>query len=87
MTKVVTGHRPLSETQIARMNEIKTAGRELGALLEKIILDDGSAVMKDGAVCSPHESIDSHCMAIAKTKIQTGIMWAVRAIAKPEGFC
>ena len=80
MKQGVTGHRPLSETQIARMNEIKSAGRELGDLLEKIIVDDT-------AVCSLHESIDRRCMAIAKTEIQTGIMWAVRAIAKPEGFC
>ena len=30
--------------------------------------------------------IDQRALAIARTELQTGLMWAVRAVARPQGF-
>lgn len=75
MTKVI-GYTELSEEQKALMNKVKEKGNELGDLIESIpdLMggDDGES---------------ARCRALAKTHIQTGLMWLNRSIAKPQTFC
>lgn len=66
----IKGYRDLSAAEIAAMNEVKAQGEVLAGLLDKV---------QDAGV-------DPHCIATARTQLQTGLMWLTRAIAKPEGF-
>jgi hypothetical protein len=67
----IKGYRELSQKEIDAMNECKSAGVDLGELIEKI-----NAIPE----------ADKRCIAIARTEFQTGLMWLIRAIARPEGF-
>ena len=67
----ISGYRELSEKEIQGMNAIKAKGNELGQLLEELKQIPG---------------IDQRALAIAKTDLQTGVMWAVRSIAQPTSF-
>ncbi len=67
----ISGYRDLSEAEIALMNEVKGMGAQLALLVEKV---------------QKTPDIDPRCAAIAKTELQTGLMWLTRAIARPEGF-
>jgi hypothetical protein len=69
--KKISGYRDLTEAEIALMNEVKATGATMAALVDKI---------------QKTPDIDPRCAAIAKTELQTGLMWLVRAIARPEGF-
>lgn len=66
----IKGYRDLTADEIEAMNGFKALGAELDAALK--------AAAEAGA--------DPRCLAIARTELQTGMMWAVRAIARPEGF-
>ena len=67
----IAGYRELSAEEIAAMNAIKAEGVRLGLLIEE---------MQD----SP--SLDQRWVALAKTSLQQGIMFAVRAVAQPTTF-
>ncbi|MGB3393232.1 MAG: hypothetical protein WA956_05670 [Stenotrophomonas sp.] len=67
----ISGYRELSQQEIDGMNAIKQIGNEAGALLDRL---------------KEVQGIDQRALAIAKTELQTGFMWAVRAIARPESF-
>lgn len=67
----VTGYRQLSDEEKALMNEIKAKGNEVGVLLDKLFLVDG---------------LDNRALSIARTEIQSGFMWANRAVAQPTTF-
>lgn len=67
----ITGYRELSAEEIATMNDIKTRAREVGEMIERLMAMPG---------------LDHRCVAIAKTELQTGFMWAVRAVAQPTSF-
>lgn len=67
----ISGYRELSQQEIDAMNAIKKIGDEAGFLIEKLQEVPG---------------IDQRALAIAKTELQTGFMWAVRSVAKPESF-
>lgn len=69
--KKIKGYRDLSQEEIDLMNECKELACECGALVEKL-----QAV----------ESNDQRCVALGKTKLQEGFMWAIRGIAQPETF-
>lgn len=68
----ITGYRELSEAEVALMNKLKEHGNEIGFILDQMALD---------------KSLDQRCVAIAKTQIQTGMMFAIRAVAQPTTFC
>lgn len=69
--KKIAGYRDLSEDEIGAMNRLKDLEREvLGAI-------DNALAFIVGA--------NPRSMAIAKTELQTGFMWAIRAIARPNG--
>jgi hypothetical protein len=70
--RLIAGYRDLSEGEIALINEIKSNGNELGALLDLLEANPG---------------IDKRWLAIARTDLQRGMMSLIRAIAKPQGFC
>jgi hypothetical protein len=67
----ISGYRELTEAEIAAMNEAKAMGNAIGGLLDR---------MKE------LPGVDQRALAIARTELQTGIMWAVRAVARPESF-
>lgn len=67
----IGGYRELTQGEIDAINAVKGKAEEVGLLL-------------DGLLGMP--GIDKRALAIAKTELQTGFMWAVRAIAQPETF-
>lgn len=67
----ISGYRELTEDEIRDMNHCKDLGRLCGELIE---------------ILEQQPDTDKRSVAIAKTKLQEGIMWAVRSIAKPDGF-
>lgn len=67
----IAGYRELSQQEIDAMNAVKAKAEEMGLLLDALRDMPG---------------IDQRALAIAKTDLQTGVMWAVRAIAQPNGF-
>lgn len=67
----IKGYRELSAEEIALMNEVKAAGEQLGALISKL---------------RSNTALDQRWVSIAQTDLQTGIMAAVRAVARPTTF-
>lgn len=67
----ISGYRELSQTEIDLINKAKTLGNQVGELIGEIGSLDG---------------VDQRALAIARTELQTGQMWLIRAIAKPAGF-
>lgn len=65
------GYRELSEGEIAAINRTKQLAEDVGTHLDALLDAPG---------------IDKRALAIAKTDLQTGFMWAVRAIAQPGMF-
>ena len=69
--RAITGYRELLAEEIAAMNEVKAKAVEVGALIQRLQAMPG---------------LDQRAVAIAKTELQTGFMWAVRGIAQPTTF-
>ena len=67
----IKGYRDLSQTEVNLMNKIKEKGAEFGELVVELQATDG---------------LDQRAIAIGKTELQTGVMWLVRGVAKPESF-
>lgn len=67
----IVGYTELSPQQIAAMNHVKGVGNYLGGLLNELAGFPG---------------IDMRWLALARTHLQEGVMFANRAIARPEGF-
>lgn len=67
----IAGYRELSPEEIALMNRVKEKGGELGKLIGEL---EGMP------------KLDQRWVAIARTRLQEGIMAAVRAIAQPTTF-
>jgi DNA-binding transcriptional MerR regulator len=68
----IKGYRELSADQIELINEIKAQGNDLGIALDTIGQD---------------LDIDQRSLSLARTHLQQGFMWLIRAITRPEGFC
>lgn len=67
--KKISGYRDLSQSEIDGMNSIKSLEVDVGELFKQI-----------GEI----HGVDQQSMALAKTNLQQGFMWFVRAIAKPS---
>ncbi|MGH8386133.1 MAG: DUF7681 family protein [Pseudomonas sp.] len=67
----IKGYRELAQAEIDGINAIKDKGTEIGRLLDAL-----------GDILG----IDKRALAIARTELQTGLMWATRAIAQPESL-
>jgi hypothetical protein len=68
--KLITGFRDLSTEEIAIMNKLKACEKDVLALVQEVHNTPGA---------------NARSASIAKTEIQTGFMWAIRAIARPNG--
>ncbi len=67
----ITGYRELTQIEIDLMNQAKELAKECGSLIAELEKVD---------------SIDKRSLALGKTNLQQGFMWAIRGIAKPETF-
>jgi len=67
----ITGYRDLSQEEIDLMNAGKALAEQCGAYLEQLM-----------AI----ESIDKRAVALGRTNLQQGFMWAIRAVAQPTTF-
>jgi hypothetical protein len=65
----IAGYRELSPEDITLMNEIKTRERDLMRLIDIVLKVPGA---------------NQRSVALARTNLQTGFMWLVRAIARPN---
>lgn len=70
--KQIKGYRDLSQQEIDMMNK----GKELAALVGQWIDD----LQAEGAF------LDQRAVALGKTNLQQGFMWAIRGIAQPTSF-
>ena len=68
--KQISGYRDLSTQEIAIMNKLKACETDVLALVQEVHNTPGA---------------NARSAALAKTEIQTGFMWAIRAIARPNG--
>lgn len=67
----IQGHRDLSQEEIDLMNEGKALAQQCGDFIAKL-----EAI----------ESTDKRNVALGKTNLQQGFMWAIRAVAQPTTF-
>ncbi len=67
----IKGYRELNEYEVSLMNEGKTLAEKCREFIEKLEQEDLT---------------DKRSVALGKTNIQQGFMWAIRGIAKPETF-
>lgn len=63
---------PLTEDQKIQMKELKEKARELLNLF-------------NAAVPTDERSERSRCMAVARTNLETTVMWAVKAVTTKQG--
>lgn len=67
----IKGYRDLTQEEIDLMNEGKALAEQCGAYIEKLLgLDEA----------------DKRAVALGKTNLQQGFMWAIRGVARPETF-
>ena len=67
----IKGYRDLSQEEIDLMNEGKGLAEQCRAFIEKLKDMDG---------------LDQRCIALGKTNLQQGFMWAIRGVAQPTTF-
>lgn len=67
----IKGYRDLSQEEIDLMNAGKALAEQCGAYLEQLMAIEG---------------IDKRAVALGKTNLQQGFMWAIRAVARPTTF-
>ena len=72
--KKITGYRELGADEIRMINEIKSHGQELEAMILRL-----------DSHCDGNPSSE-RCIQLGVDHLQTGLMWLTRAVAKPVGF-
>lgn len=94
----INGYRELNQEEIDLMNEIKSLGPQIEAVILKvqdhIKLQRDSALPVLGVQTEEAKNLAQHLndatperfAAMAKTEFQTGLMYLVRAVAQPETF-
>ncbi len=86
----ITGYRELNQEEVDLMNEIKTLGPVIESVLLKVQKHLVGTVIDEE--CDPdvaqrkHNATPERFLAMAKTELQTGLMYATRAVAQPEFF-
>lgn len=84
--KKIKGYRDLSQQEIDLMNRIKDHAENTAKLLKEF------ASMREAGQSElapmPREMYEEskRCLSLAKTNLQTGQMWFVRAVALPDSF-
>lgn len=66
----ITGYRDLTAREVALMNTIKSLAREVSELWLQVRDDVQDA--------------DARALNVARTQLQDGFMWFVRAVARPD---
>ncbi len=87
--KKIKGYRDLSQEEIDLMNEIKEHAEKTKELISKVSKmreHDSMYIGVENALSKNQISESNRSLAIAKTKLQTGFMWFVRAVALPDSF-
>ena len=69
--KKIKGYRDLSQEEIDLMNEGEALAEKCGDFISKLEAAD---------------STDKRSVALGKTNLQQGFMWAIRGVAKPTTF-
>ena len=91
----ITGYRDLSQEEIDLMNRIKTHAEKTAELIGEVrgLREGGAARDMHGVPTARKDSLTNEqaaesmrCLALAKTNLQTGQMWFVRAVALPNSF-
>ena len=85
--KKIKGYRDLSQDEIDLMNRIKKHAEMTAELLNEV-KDMRDAYQSEMAppLTRSQFSESQRCLALAKTNLQTGQMWFVRAVALPDSF-
>jgi hypothetical protein len=82
--KKIKGYRDLSQTEIDLMNKIKEKGEELKSLLDEA--ETSLYEMKNPALSQDGLDDVNRYLELAKDNLQQGLMWFVRAVARPQSF-
>jgi len=84
--KKIKGYRDLSQAEVDLMNRIKDHAEKTATLLKEVS-DMRDSEQSELAPILPERYQESkRCLALAKTNLQTGQMWFVRAVALPKSF-
>ncbi len=67
----ISGYRELTQEEIDAMNATKAVAESVSKQLDALANLPG---------------VDKRALAIAKTELQTGFMWAIRSVARPVSF-
>ncbi|HZF97876.1 MAG TPA: hypothetical protein VEY92_06465 [Pseudoxanthomonas sp.] len=67
----IPGYRDLTREEVELIAMFKEQGNKVGLALNEI---------------EKLEGVDKRALSIARTNFQTGQMWLIRAVARPEGF-
>lgn len=93
--KKIKGYRDLSQQEIDLMNRIKEHAENTALLIEEVSNLRKNARNHDmygvplertDNLTTDQYSESMRCLALAKTNLQTGQMWFVRAVALPDSF-
>jgi hypothetical protein len=84
--KKIKGYRDLSLEEINLMNKIKAKSEEVGDLINEFNKMRNVDAEIIGKLTDEQLSETRRALALAKTKLQTGFMWFVRAVALPDSF-
>jgi hypothetical protein len=96
----ITGYRELDQEEIDLMNKVKALGVQIEEVLLKVeehirqqrqeMLDkhgDNLDLAREEPTYLRHKNATpQRFLAMAKTELQTGLMYATRAVAQPEFF-
>lgn len=86
----INGYRELNQEEIDLMNEVKNLGPQIEGVLLKVdahITKLNELGKSDSDLqLRLHQSTAYRFLALAKTEMQTGLMYATRSIAQPEFF-
>ncbi len=81
----IKGYRDLSQQEIDLMNRIKEHAENTAELLEEVY-NMRTEDTPSGEEWEAMQDESLRCLEIAKTTLQTGQMWFVRAVALPNSF-
>jgi len=76
--KKIKRYRDLSQGEIDAMNELKELSEQCGRVIERLQRQVGNS--KQTWTVAQRE------LALGKTNLQQGFMWAIRSIAQPGSF-
>lgn len=83
--KKIKGYRDLSQQEIDLMNRIKEHAEKTALLIQEVS-DLRKSANTHNVLTDVQASESMRCLALAKTNLQTGQMWFVRAVALPDSF-